>query len=83
MRVTSSGAPDGAEELLFCEQHPGEIHLVLTDVVMPETGEAGYTDDAIGRHGALDPGSHFIGKPFARDELLEKVRGALDRGSPA
>jgi len=28
-------APDGAEALLICEQHPEPIHLLLTDVVMP------------------------------------------------
>ena len=99
---TVLAAANGAEALLLCEKHPGEIHLALTDVVMPEMGGAvfaerlakvrpgtqivfmsGYTDDAIGHHGVLDPGIQFIGKPFARDELLRKVRGALDRGSKA
>jgi two-component system cell cycle sensor histidine kinase/response regulator CckA len=28
-------ATDGGEALLICESHPGPIHLVLTDVVMP------------------------------------------------
>ena len=26
----------GAEAILLCEQHPGPIHLLITDVVMPE-----------------------------------------------
>ena len=29
-------ANDGAEALHTCEQHPGPIHLILTDVVMPD-----------------------------------------------
>jgi len=29
-------ARDGAEALRICEQHSGPIHLMLTDVVMPE-----------------------------------------------
>jgi two-component system cell cycle sensor histidine kinase/response regulator CckA len=28
-------APNGGEALLVCEQHPGTIHLLLTDVVLP------------------------------------------------
>jgi DNA-binding NtrC family response regulator len=29
-------ASSGAEALLLCANHPGQIHLVLTDVVMPQ-----------------------------------------------
>jgi PAS domain S-box-containing protein len=31
-------ARHGEDALLVCEQHPGPIHLLLTDVVMPEMG---------------------------------------------
>ena len=36
-------APNGAKAMLICENHKGPIHLVLTDVVMPEMsgGELG------------------------------------------
>ena len=75
----------------------GKIHLVLTDVVMPEMGGkaladrlaeilpgakvlfmSGYADDAIAHHGALDPGTQFIAKPFSAAELARKVRKVLD-----
>jgi CheY-like chemotaxis protein len=43
---------------------------------------SGYTDDAIGHHGILDPGTHFLQKPFTSDSLLRKVREILDAGRP-
>ena len=40
---------------------------------------SGYTDDIIARHGVLDGGYELLQKPFMAAELLETVRGALDR----
>ena len=95
----AKAAADGGEGLLICEQQQGEIHLVLTDVVMPQMSGrvfaerlakvrpgmkvlfmSGYTDDAIGHHGVLDRGTHFIGKPFTKDDLMRKVQDVLDGG---
>ena len=39
---------------------------------------SGYTDDAIVRHGMLEPGLHFLQKPFTPATLAEKVRAVLD-----
>jgi hypothetical protein len=39
---------------------------------------SGYTDEALGPHGILDPGLHFIQKPFAVDELLRTMRSVLE-----
>ena len=39
---------------------------------------SGYTDDAIGRHGVLEDGVHFLPKPFTSDSLLAGVRAVLD-----
>jgi nitrogen-specific signal transduction histidine kinase/CheY-like chemotaxis protein len=41
---------------------------------------SGYTDEAIGHHGMLDGGTHFLQKPFTSDALLHKIRQVLDQG---
>jgi CheY-like chemotaxis protein len=43
---------------------------------------SGYTDDAIVRHGVLEPGLSFLQKPFSRDRLLRRVREVLDAAQP-
>jgi PAS domain S-box-containing protein len=42
---------------------------------------SGYTDDTIVHHGVLDPGIHFIAKPFTALSLAGKVREVLDFGA--
>ncbi|MCH9009132.1 MAG: response regulator [Chloroflexi bacterium] len=91
-------APNGAEGLRLARDIPqGDIHLLLTDVVMPLIGgkelsekfqalhpesqlifTSGYTDSAIVRHGVLEPGVHFIQKPYSLNMLTRKVREVLD-----
>jgi CheY-like chemotaxis protein len=92
-------AANGVEALHVAQEHGGEkIHLLLTDVVMPQMGgkeladqlkifrpdvkvlyTSGYTDDAIVHHGVLEPGTHFLQKPFSLKTLSHKVREILDR----
>jgi PAS domain S-box-containing protein len=92
-------AANGEEALRVVQEHIGEkIHLLLTDVVMPQMGgkeladqlkllrpdvkvlyTSGYTDDAIVHHGVLEPGTHFLQKPFSPKTLSHKVREVLDR----
>jgi DNA-binding response OmpR family regulator len=90
-------AADLAAALELSDRHPGPIHLLLTDVVMPEMSGperrqrlkslrpqtrflymSGYTDEALGRHGVLEPGTFLLQKPFRIDELGQKVREVLD-----
>lgn len=94
---TVLAARNGSEALAICQQHKGPIHLLLTDVVMPQMSGrqlaahlsklhpemkvlymSGYTDDAIIRHGVLEPGLAFIQKPFTIDTMIQKVREVLD-----
>jgi len=39
---------------------------------------SGYTADVIAHHGVLDPGVHFIQKPFSMNDLGAKIREALE-----
>jgi CheY-like chemotaxis protein len=39
---------------------------------------SGYTQNVIAQHGVLDPGLHFLAKPYIPGTLLEKVREVLD-----
>ncbi|MBW2093234.1 MAG: response regulator, partial [Deltaproteobacteria bacterium] len=43
---------------------------------------SGYTDNAIIHHGALDPGTPFIQKPFTIHDIAEKVRAVLREKLP-
>jgi two-component system, cell cycle sensor histidine kinase and response regulator CckA len=39
---------------------------------------SGYTANVIAHHGVLDPGVHFIQKPFSMETLAAKLRETLD-----
>src|SRR5258707_1514610 len=41
---------------------------------------SGYTDSFIAGHGVLEPGTHFLHKPFTEEVLIQKVRDVLDDG---
>jgi len=40
---------------------------------------SGYTKNAVIPHGRLDPGVHFVSKPFKLDTLGRKISEAIDR----
>lgn len=90
-------AKRGDEALRLYEQHTGPIHLLVTDVVMPQISGrelaerlsrvrpklkvlfmSGYTDDEVLKHGAFQPGTALLQKPFVPDALVHKVREMLD-----
>ncbi len=90
-------ARNGVEALRLAAGYSGPLHLLLTDVVMPDMGGkalaerlvadhprlkviymSGYTDNAIARHGVLEPGVPFLQKPFSPKDLARKVRAVLD-----
>lgn len=92
-------AASGTEALQRSNELAGAIHLLLTDIVMPEMNgreladqivhmrpeikilfTSGYTDEAIVRHGVLEPGIAFIQKPYRPRALARKIREVLDNG---
>jgi CheY-like chemotaxis protein len=92
--VLTADTPRAAIQL--AQEHAGEIHLLITDVVMPEMNGrelaqqlsalrpamyclymSGYTADVIAHHGVLEPGIHFIQKPFSMDDLARTIRETL------
>jgi two-component system cell cycle sensor histidine kinase/response regulator CckA len=92
--VLEATSPSEALRLADTFQEP--IHILLTDVVMPQMNGrqvadhvlatrpglkvlfmSGYTDAAIVQHGVLEPGTHFIQKPFTPDGLSRKIRELL------
>jgi signal transduction histidine kinase/ActR/RegA family two-component response regulator len=88
---------DATEALKTARDYPRDIHLLITDVVMPRmNGQqlstemrtirpktrvlfmSGYSENIIAHNGVLDSGIHFIGKPYAVQNLATKVREVLD-----
>lgn len=94
-RVLPALNPSQALEL--AASHAGPLHLLISDVVMPEmSGKelaeqlsgvrpetkilfmSGYTAEVIARHGVQDNAIDLIRKPFAKKDLLSKIRQILD-----
>ena len=95
---TVLAAASPGEAIALARDHAGEVHLLMTDVVMPEMNGrdlaktllalypglkrlfmSGYTANVIAHHGVLDPGVHFLQKPFSMGDLCNKVREVLGR----
>lgn len=93
---TVLAAENPIQAIELAETHVGAIHLLLTDVIMPEMSGrdlwqrletirpglkclfmSGYTANVIAHHGVLDPGVHFLQKPFSRQVLAMKLREVL------
>jgi len=92
-------ASNGVEALSVARSHPGPIHLLLTDIIMPTMGGVDLTE----KFNAEFPGtpvlfmsgytdqimrhwnalSAYIQKPFTLSDLLTQVRELLDRTAPS
>ena len=83
-----------SDAFMVCRHHSGEIHLMVTDIVMPVMNGVELANrmlklrpdmqvlymSAYTDHitGPLPPGAAFLRKPFAGDDLIRKVRGMFD-----
>jgi two-component system, cell cycle sensor histidine kinase and response regulator CckA len=77
---------DGAIELLLTDiMMPGMNGVeVAASVARRRPGiqvffMSGYADQDLVRQGLLEPGTHFLQKPFTPQELATRIRGILDR----
>lgn len=83
-------ASNGEEALKAAAEHAGDIHLLITDVIMPKMGGVELVREfhktrprapvlyiSGYTHEALD-GMQLLRKPFAHDALLGRVRALLD-----
>ena len=57
-------------------------HLVALRPHIKVLYMSGYSDDALGNHGVLDPDILLLAKPFTPESLLGALRRALDAPSP-
>lgn len=61
----------------------GRIFAERASVLHPEAKvlyTSGYSENVIGRHGALDPGLEFLPKPYTSEQLTRRVREVLQGG---
>jgi len=92
-------ATNGADALSLAKSHPGKIHLLLTDIIMPIMGGVElaekFTAELPGVPVLFMSGyaeqimrhwnviSAYIQKPFTLSDLLTQVRELLDRATPS
>jgi signal transduction histidine kinase/ActR/RegA family two-component response regulator len=83
--IAAARAHAGAIDLLLTDVvMPGKSGRVLAEELAPLRPEMrvlftpGYTDDVVIRHGVLEAGIAFLGKPYSPDSLGRKVREVLD-----
>jgi PAS domain S-box-containing protein len=88
--LAAAGAHEGPIPLVLTDViMPGMSGRQLADELRSSRPDArvifmsGYTGDAIGQHGVLEPGVNFLQKPFASDSLLRKVRDVLNEAPPS
>jgi PAS domain S-box-containing protein len=68
--IVMPGGLSGREMAELARLHRPDLRVLYT---------SGYTENAMVQHGRLDPGLDLLTKPYARAELLARVRRALDR----
>jgi two-component system cell cycle sensor histidine kinase/response regulator CckA len=93
-------AHDGKQALEVAARQRFTIHLLVTDLVMPELGGielaaqlraqvptlrvlyiSGFTEQTGYLSGPLEPGTHFMPKPFLPSDLTSAVSAILENGA--
>jgi CheY-like chemotaxis protein len=90
-------ASGGEEAMQVALSHDGPIHLLLSDVMMPEMHGPDVANrlrpfrpamkvmfmSGYVRPGGLDPKAEFMSKPFQPETLVRRVREVLDKADAA
>jgi DNA-binding NtrC family response regulator len=95
-------ASNAREALDVFRRHEGSLHLLLTDVMLPEVSGpelarqlgavrpemkvlyvSGHSDREVADQKVLGGGEAFLRKPFAMEELLDKVQEVLEGDEPS
>lgn len=84
-------AANGREALSVCGRHAGPLHLVISDVIMPEMGGRELSREFVKRYPGIkvlfvsgytgdefEADAAFLQKPFTPEVLAKKVRDVLD-----
>ncbi len=81
-RVEASGEPIDLllTDVIMPHMSGRDLHVKLCETRpgLPVIYMSGYTDNIIAPHGVLDPGTHFLQKPFTLEALTGLVRSVLD-----
>ncbi len=79
------------EALRILGGHPGPVHVLVTDIVLPEISGADLAQQLVAAQpdlrvlytsgyprDVIEPGSAFLQKPYKAQDLARKVREVLD-----
>ncbi len=72
-------ARNAAEAAEAFRAHPEQVHLLLTDVVLPDRNGCDLAQELLTLRRGVKPGWSYLPKPFSAASLLRKVKEVLNQ----